>query len=117
MEKIKVNTGYNYFAIIKTLSGTYVCPGWTPVPEGTTREQIELVIDVKPSPVKDTTEVKPEPRKAWKVEASKPGKFYQVTVLNGIWDCTCPSKMFHRGDCKHIKAVKSEKKVVESFSV
>lgn len=109
MKKIKVNTGYNHFAIVKTLSGTYVCPGWTPVPEGTTREQIELVMDVKTSPSTISPEVKPEPPQEWSVEASKPGKFYQVTNIRGRWDCTCPAKTFHRGDCKHIKKIKGEK--------
>mgnify|MGYP000881699595 CR=1 FL=1 len=109
MKKIKVNTGRNYFAIVQTLSGTYVCPGWTPVPEGTTREMIELDMNVQPSPVKKPTEVKPEPPKEWQVEASKPGKFYTVSDKGGYWDCTCPAKTFHRGDCKHIKAIKAKK--------
>lgn len=109
MKKIKVNTGRNYFAIVRTLSGTYVCPGWTPVPEGTTREMIELDMNVQPLTQKTSTEVKQEPPKEWKVEASKPGKFYTVSKERGIWDCTCPAKTFHRGDCKHIKSIKAKK--------
>lgn len=109
MKKIKVNTGRDYFAIVRVLSGTYVCPGWTPVPEGTTREMIELDMNVQPSPQKTSTEVKPEPPKEWSVEASKPGKFYTVSIKRGYWDCTCPAKTFHRGDCKHIKKIKGEK--------
>ena len=116
MEKIKVNTGRNYFAIVTTLNGTYVCPGWTPVPSGTTREMIELDVNVQPLTEQKTAEVKTEPQQEWKVEASKPGKFYQVTYKMGRWDCTCPAKMFHRGDCKHIKKVTAEKKVEKSLA-
>jgi hypothetical protein len=109
MKKIKVNTGRDYFAIVKTLSGTYVCPGWTPVPPGTTRDMIELVeykhTQSKPRP----REVTKEPSGEWQVESSRPGKFYQVTNKSGQWDCTCPAKTFHRGDCKHIKSIKSKK--------
>jgi len=116
MKKIKVNTGREYFAIVKTLSGTYVCPGWTPVPEGTTREMIELDMNVQSSSQKTSTEVKQEPQQDWKIEGSKKGTFY--TVSNGLrgWDCTCPAKMFHRGDCKHIKNVKSEQKLEKSLA-
>jgi hypothetical protein len=109
MKKIKVNTGREYFAIVQVLGGTYVCPGWTPVPEGTTRDMIELDMNVQSSPQKTSTEVKQEPPKEWRVEASKPGKFYTVSIDTRGWDCTCPAKMFHRGDCKHIKNVKSKK--------
>lgn len=116
MEKIKVNTGRNYFAIVTTLSGTYVCPGWIPVPSGTTREMIELEMDVQSSPKQKTPELKNEPTREWKVEASKPGKFYQVTHSQGGWDCTCPAKMFHRGDCKHIKGIKSGQKLEKSLA-
>jgi hypothetical protein len=96
------------FAIVNTLSGTYICPGWHPVPSGTTRDQIEFdmtnYIETKPKePVKEVTEVK-----SYTVEASKPGKFYEVKNNNGKWSCTCPSASFHRGDCKHIKKLKED---------
>lgn len=94
------------FGFVNTLSGTYVCPGWYPVPAGTTRDQIEFdmvdYIETKPKElVKHVTEVK-----SYTVEASKPGKFYEVKNTNGRWSCTCPSASFHRGDCKHIKKLK-----------
>lgn len=93
------------FAIVKTLNGTFVCPGWHEVPEGTTREQIKFL----PSE-KKKVEIKVEAvEQSWKVEASKPGKFYEVRFNGKSWSCTCPSAQFHRGDCKHIKAKKSEK--------
>lgn len=96
------------FGLVTTNSGTYVCPGWHPVPKGTTREQIKFhpsakVVKPKTAPIVTKTE-----NRSWQVEASKPGKFYEVTERSGRWDCTCPAKMFHRGDCKHIKAKKNE---------
>lgn len=109
MKKIKVNTGRNYFAIVTLNGKAYVCPGWHEVPIETTRDQIELVMDVKTTPNVTLPEVKPEPPQEWSVEASKPGKFYQVTNVRGRWDCTFPAKTFHRGDCKHIKKIKFEK--------
>ena len=94
------------FAIVTTISGTYICPGWYPVPTGTTRDQVEFDMDVHISePVKQTVEVK-----SYTVEASKPGKFYEVKNDNGRWSCTCPSASFHRGDCKHIKKIKENGK-------
>jgi hypothetical protein len=96
------------FALVRTHSGTYVCPGWHLVPDGTTRDQIKFEASSKSSP-KKTAPSAPKSSREWQVEASKPGKFYTVSELNGQWDCTCPAKTFHRGDCKHIKAKKSEK--------
>jgi hypothetical protein len=95
------------FAIVKTISGTYVCPGWHKVPEGTTRDQIRFFPSTKPK----REEIKKEPIKeeTWKVESSKPGKFYTVSFNGTSWSCNCPSAQFHRGDCKHIKAKKNEK--------
>jgi hypothetical protein len=94
------------FGIITVDKGTFVCPGWYPVDTGTTREQISFdVIDtpqlVRHQPV--------EPDDTWIVEGSKPGVVYQVSFKSGRWDCTCPSKVFHRGNCKHIKKIISEK--------
>ena len=94
------------FGIVKTISGTYVCPGWHPVPDGTTREQIEYDMSKQPLAVKNTSEVKLEPLKEWLSASSKPGKFYNVSLENGNWECSCPAKMFNRGDCKHIKSIK-----------
>jgi len=97
------------FGLVKTNSGTYVCPGWHPVPNGTTRDQIKFhpsakVVKPKATPIITKTE-----NRSWKVESSKPGKFYDVTETNGVWGCNCPAMNFFRGDCKHIKAKKSEK--------
>jgi hypothetical protein len=113
MEKVKVNTGNHgwdptFFAIVNILDKTYVMPNWIEVPKGTTRDQIELVSDL-PIVKKDSQPEKPKTshkKKSWKVESSKPGKFYDVTFLNGEWDCTCPARTFFRGPCKHIKKLK-----------
>ena len=99
------------FAIVNTVDATYVCPGWHPVPKGTTRDQIKFDKSTKiekPKPVSVITKTKTENR-SWKVESSKSGKFYDVTETNGVWGCNCPAMNFFRGDCKHIKAKKSEK--------
>jgi hypothetical protein len=99
------------FAIVNTVDATYVCPGWHPVPKGTTRDQIKFDKSTKiekPKPVPVITKTKTENR-SWKVESSKPGKFYDVTETNNVWGCNCPAMNFFRGDCKHIKAKKSEK--------
>jgi uncharacterized Zn finger protein len=37
---------------------------------------------------------------------SKNGMFYKVTY-DGEWNCTCPAGI-HRGECKHILAVREE---------
>ena len=94
------------FAIANIGDKSYVCPGWYPVPKGTTRDQITFKKSTKIKPKTEVTEVKV---KTWKVESSKPGKFYKVTERNGEWDCTCPAKGFFRGDCKHIKSIKAKK--------
>lgn len=100
------------FAIVKTLSGTYVCPGWHRVPDGTTRDQI--VIDMSSSIVE--TIVKPEEPKIkpqqWQVEGSKPGTKYTVIFNGNIWTCSCPANQFKRGDCKHIKVKKESENIL-----
>lgn len=98
----------NVFAIVKTLSGTYVCPGWHKVPEGTTREQIAFKEDTTP---KKKIEPLREPEtKSYEVQVagSKPGKVYTVKMTTGRWSCTCPAAGFRRGDCKHITIEKNK---------
>lgn len=129
MEKIILPLHYHYkdvFGIAKTLSGTYVCPGWHPVPEGTTREQIvfdpnlpfSCPPDLDPNRIVEKKEETVEVTQTWIVEGSKPGRNYTVKAERGKWFCTCPSSQFHRhSDCKHIKAKKeeTEKKLQESL--
>lgn len=101
MDKIRVNTGAPYYGIIDTITGRYVVPGWIQVPLNTTRDMIELET---PVPVKK----KVTTTKSWAVAASKPGTHYEVTLNNSHWECTCPARKFHAGECKHIKKIKSE---------
>jgi len=98
------------FAIVKTLSGTYVCPGWHPVPNGTTRDQIEFDMSKQPLKLVNTPEVMPVLEKSQDVThsvTSSNGKTqYSVELRRGSWSCTCPAANFRRGDCKHIKMFK-----------
>lgn len=92
------------FGIAKTLTGTYVCPGWHLVPDGTTRDQIQFV---EMEPVEVIVEKTVVEQTEWKVAGSKSGVFYQVNRYpDGDWTCSCPAKAFKRGDCKHIIALK-----------
>lgn len=109
MEKFKIPADRAFggaFAIVKTISGTYVCPGWHPVPEGTTREQIEIDMSVIATKIESSVEAtKMATNRSYEVvvSGSKPGKEYVVKMERGRWSCTCPASTFRRGDCKHIK--------------
>ena len=108
VEKIKIprHPVFKDFGIVKTIGKTYVCPGWHEVPEGTTREDIELVDDYT-LPKKEVVVDEPEKtQKDLRFEAlsSKGDKKYLVTYKNGDWDCTCPARTFFKGHCKHIKS-------------
>jgi hypothetical protein len=53
MEQIKIEQDARYgdvFALVKLPSGTYVCPGWHQVPEGTARHQILMMPIVNKTP-------------------------------------------------------------------
>ena len=59
------------------------------------------------NPVQFKTKLKeeePEGR-VWTVKGSK-GDEYKVSELNGNWSCTCSGFKF-RGDCKHVKELRS----------
>lgn len=104
--KIPHHPVFNDFALVKTLSGTYICPYWIPVDEGTTREDIEFddsVIIEKPIL---STELKAEPQRdlEFRVPSSNGKSEYLVRFQRGVWSCNCPASSFRRGDCKHIKA-------------
>ena len=119
MKNIKINTGSHgfakgFFAIINISNKTYIMPGWQEVPSGTTREQIELTSDLSNTLVKNESkgpEIKIEEDKplSFKEVSSKGDKTYNVTYVNGIWNCTCPASKFFRGPCKHIKKFKNLK--------
>jgi hypothetical protein len=50
----------------------------------------------------------PEPMrgKEYKVLGSR-GSIYIVTDEGGAWSCTCPAAKWQKGECKHIKSLKS----------
>jgi hypothetical protein len=108
--KIPRDRVFKDFGIIKTLKGTYICPGWIPVDEGTTRDDVEFSDDIIIEPVSNSTQVKPETAVVKDIEhtvTSSNGKSeYIVSFKRGIWNCTCPAANFRRGDCKHIKMFK-----------
>ena len=92
------------FGIAKTLTGTYVCPGWHLVPDGTKIKDIQFT-EVEPKEV--VVEKTVVEQTEWKVAGSKAGVFYLVNRYpDGDWTCSCPAKAFKRGDCKHIIALK-----------
>ena len=92
------------FGIAKTLTGTYVCPGWHLVPDGTKIEDVRFDY-VEPVKVEKVIQEQTE----WKVPGSRPGVVYQVNRYpDGDWTCSCPAKAFKRGDCKHIISLKSK---------
>ena len=99
-----VKTPFKDFGILKTIGGTYVCPGWHLVPDGTTKDQIRFDKSLVDEPV---IEKVIQEQTEWKVAGSRAGVFYQVNrYLDGEWTCSCPAKAFKRGDCKHIIVLK-----------
>lgn len=98
------------FAIVRVIDKSYVCPGWHPVPNGTTRDQIEFDMSKQPLKLVNTPEVMPVLEKSQDVThsvTSSNGKTqYSVELRRGSWSCTCPAANFRRGDCKHIKMFK-----------
>ncbi len=43
----------------------------------------------------------------WKAASSKPGKFYEVSFRNGVWNCQCSGFGFRR-DCRHVNEMKQK---------
>lgn len=116
--KIPRHPVFRDFGIVNTLSGTYVCPGWHPVPAGTTREQIILVDSVTVEPEQKTPEGPKTVKKvtSWRVPSSNGKSEYKVTS-EPFWNCSCPASQFRRGDCKHIKKIKAQLKQNEPQAV
>jgi hypothetical protein len=107
MEKFIIPADPHYktvFAIVNTPDKTYVCPGWHEVPQGTTREQIEINMDA--IPVKEEPSIEAVKNSLYEVtvKGSKPGKEYKVKFERNMWSCTCPAATFQRGHCKHVRA-------------
>jgi len=42
----------------------------------------------------------------YQIPGSK-GAIYTVTDDNGVWSCTCPASKWQKGECKHIKGLKT----------
>jgi hypothetical protein len=107
MEKIKIprHPVFRDFALVQTISGLYVCPNWIPVPDGTTREDIEFADDMIIDQVKASSEVTKESQQGieFNVPSSNGKSTYIVKFQRGVWSCTCPAASFRRGNCKHVK--------------
>ena len=78
--------------------------GWFVIDESITLDDL-YKIWVRWSPSK--VETKKTPNNVWSVEASKPGKFYKVRLINEVWSCECSGFGFRR-DCRHIKEIKAK---------
>lgn len=114
--KIPRDRVFKDFGIMKTISGTYICPGWIPVDEGTTREDVEFSDDIIIEKPINSTELKAQPQVDLEfVVPSSNGKTeYLVKFQRGVWSCNCPASSFRRGDCKHIKALSIENQSFEN---
>lgn len=89
-------------ALVTTLNGTFIVPGWYEVPKETTLEEVKKHWE-KDEPKVD----KPSHTLSEKVEASKPGKFYNVTFDGMYWDCNCVGFGF-RKNCRHVEQIKQK---------
>ncbi len=108
--KIPRDRVFKDFGIVTTLSGTYICPGWIPVDEGTTREDVEFSDDIIIEKPINSIELKPETQKdlEFVVPSSNGKSEYLVKFQRGVWSCNCPASTFRRGNCKHIKELETK---------
>jgi hypothetical protein len=74
-----------------------ILPSWTKVHPKTTLEDIHWE---KPKP-------KPKP-KVWTFKSSSSDTIYYTKVTGNKIKCSCPGYFRSRGNCKHVKQVKSE---------
>jgi hypothetical protein len=114
--KIPRDRVFKDFGIMKTISGTYICPGWIPVDEGTTRNDVEISDDIIIEKPINSTQLKPETQRdlEFVVPSSNGKSEYLVKFQRGVWNCNCPASSFRRGDCKHIKALSIENQSFEN---
>ena len=101
MYKVPNHPVFKSFGIMRLPSGTYLCPGWIKVPDGTTREDVKWEKDLPKSsiPVFKEFDVK-----------GLTGD-YQVVLSDQFGNsCSCTGFKF-RKHCKHIDQVKDANKV------
>jgi hypothetical protein len=107
--KIPRDRVFKDFGIVRTLNGLYICPGWIPVDEGTTRDDIEfsddITVDKYKQPLKSPEISQKELE--FRVPSSNGKSEYLVTYKREQWNCNCPASSFRRGHCKHIKALET----------
>lgn len=95
MYRVPNHPVFKSFAIVKTLSGTYICPGWIPVPDNIDRKDVQWETLIPKSPPSDFTE---------HFIKGATGD-YKVTISNHYGNrCTCPGYTF-RKTCRHIKEI------------
>lgn len=105
---LPINTIFKSFlppAIAKFNGITYVVPGWHPVPEGTTLEEVNEHW-VKDSPTGES-QITPKEEVEETVISKRTGEEYTVNFNGKYWSCTCMG-FGYRGRCKHVEEVKSK---------
>jgi hypothetical protein len=87
-------------AIVSTLTGTYIVPGWIKMHPEATRNDINWIKD-KPKPVANTEVF-------IFTSASMPGVEYKVTKVENHITCNCQGYFRSGGNCKHVKEVRAK---------
>jgi hypothetical protein len=86
-------------ALVTTIKGTYIVPGWIEVPLETTLENIYWIRE-KIEPV--------EAEVFTFVSSSMPGMKYKTTKIGTRITCTCQGYFRSGGNCKHVKEVRAK---------
>jgi hypothetical protein len=87
-------------AIVITLTGKYIVPGWIKIHSEATRDDINWIKD-KPKPIKET-------KVFTFTSASMPGVEYKVTKVENHITCNCQGYFRSGGNCKHVKEVRAK---------
>jgi hypothetical protein len=86
-------------AIISTLNGKYIVPGWIKVHPEATLVDINWIRE----------KIKPVEAQVFKfTSASMPGIEYKVTKIGTRITCTCQGYFRSGGNCKHVKEVRAK---------
>jgi len=86
-------------AIVSTITGTYIVPGWIKVHPEATRNDINWIQE-KIEPV--------EAEVFMFVSSSMPGMKYKTTKIGTRITCTCQGYYRSGGNCKHVKEVRAK---------